>query len=161
MSNIDKMLSDLSSVSWWFTAVFVALLINLISAYAKPWLDRWIDRQSLCHRARRTKRRQDFEDQVDPLISDPYLLLMERLNELRCRIDLVYFLIGCILMFGLAAYFSRSTTVTPFLRYLLTGFTAGNGLLAYLFFLRLVVRSTESARRCEAALQKLPRHSEG
>ena len=160
MNTTEKIITDLTSVYWWFTAIVVALVINLLSAYAKPWIDRWLETFSVVRRGIKTREQALFDGSVKSLADDPYLLLLERLDEIRNRVQVIYFLIGCIIMLGAAAYFWRATDINPIFRYSIVIAAIATGLFGYLVFFRLVIRSNESSRRFEAAIKQLSKQNE-
>lgn len=64
---MGELVASMRSASWWFTAVFVSLLINLAAAYLKPALDQWRGRYSERRRARNATQHERFEAAVSAL----------------------------------------------------------------------------------------------
>ena len=76
-------LSSLSSPSWWLGVVIVGLLINLIAAYLKPRLDRWLGGSSRWWETRTEKRRRARQARIRKLRESQHEQTMAALEALR------------------------------------------------------------------------------
>ncbi|MFA7383247.1 MAG: hypothetical protein WC001_07330 [Desulfurivibrionaceae bacterium] len=77
---MDEFVQNLSSLGWWLGVVLVGLLLNLISAYVKPWLDRRLVRMSAWWQCRSEPVRVETENRIARLRNDrhsQHLLLAE------------------------------------------------------------------------------------
>lgn len=94
---MDKLLSEITTWYWWLSVVVVGVAVNLLSSYAKPHIDKWIDRRSERSRVKREKTNAEFEAKVNKLSSNPNLLIIEgqKLQELH------HITLGATLMLGL------------------------------------------------------------
>jgi len=71
---MDGILENLSSPSWWFTAVFVALLIGIIAHYLPRLLEKALKTHLNTGRDRNEKSRQNIEKNVQFLVDNPELI---------------------------------------------------------------------------------------
>ena len=96
MSDIQ---SNLNSPAWWFSAVIVALLINMASSYAKPWTDTIFLRLGHRWRTRTEAKRLQFEEQVKRNVENPDILMDSAQRETRSRLRAIsLFLLGFFLL---------------------------------------------------------------
>jgi hypothetical protein len=68
---MSKLLDTIESPEWWISVVVVGLIINLASAYLKPWIDRTTVRFSEKRRQKRDQQNKEFELLVESLINEP------------------------------------------------------------------------------------------
>ena len=88
--------SNLQSVSWWFSAIIVALVINIISGYAKTFTDRLFSRLSTKWIQRSEKARKAYQLDLKLCISSQTYLVQQQQTEQRLRSQAIY-----ALLFGL------------------------------------------------------------
>ena len=77
MSDFQKLAADVQSPYWWITAVVLALLVNLLSAYLKAPLDRWLSRHSFARRARLERFAAKQLAWAEAALADPRILTLE------------------------------------------------------------------------------------
>ena len=82
---MDEIVKNLSSPEWWFTAVFVGLLIGVVGGYLKPTIDRVLSRVSGWWRARVEAQHRAREEQLAELSRNPSAQILATLAELRFR----------------------------------------------------------------------------
>src|SRR3990172_8416842 len=90
---MDEFVQNLSSLGWWLGVVIVGLLLNLISAYLKPWLDARLLRVSAWWQRRSEPIKLETEKKIAQLRNDrhrQHLLLAE---EARHRLRGVIYLL--------------------------------------------------------------------
>ncbi len=73
MDTISKLLSD---PAWWFTAIFIAIVINLLSTYLRDFIDRIFSKLSRKYRLRTIKKDKEGEQLAVHLANDPTMLVM-------------------------------------------------------------------------------------
>ncbi len=103
---------DLSSPGWWFSTVFVALLVNLVSEPVRRWLstlaykagDKWRDRS--------IRSQQQFTASVNELVRNPELLTSTVEDEMRLRLMglLMYVLVAIFMGLSVLLYQHSPTT---------------------------------------------------
>lgn len=88
---MQEIFASLASPAWWFSATLVALVINLISAYAKPATDRLLSKFSTAWRNRSDESRRKFEQRVEILLNSPQALSQASEAEVRARLRSIQF----------------------------------------------------------------------
>lgn len=97
---MQEISAHLSSSAWWFSAVVVALLINMVSSYMKPWTDAKFSAISSRWRQRSARRQEQFEKEVEASLKSPHVLRNNVERESRQRQQAVYMvLLGMFLLF--------------------------------------------------------------
>ncbi len=81
---MNEFFRDIASPYWWVSVVLVGLLIHLIAAYLKPFLDKVGSGLSASVRRRVEQDRQRFNREVQDLVENPI-----EVNNL--KLDLLYF----------------------------------------------------------------------
>jgi hypothetical protein len=81
--------SSLSSPSWWVGVVIVGILINLISAYLKPRLDRWLSGSSKWWATRTEEQRRSRQARIQKLRESQHEQTMAGLAALRSALQAV------------------------------------------------------------------------
>lgn len=77
-------MEELSKPSFWIAGIVLALIVNIASAYIKPWIDRWAGNYSTARKEKNTKRQLEFENEIALLAKDP-------LSTLKLKTDLIYY----------------------------------------------------------------------
>ena len=90
---MGRFFEDITSAYWWIAVVIVGILINLASAYLKPWLESAGSSLSRRYRNRVESRRRAHEAYVSLLRSDNHLQVLGGFNEMRCRLRSVIFIV--------------------------------------------------------------------
>ena len=112
MSNFDKFFSDVSSGYWWTTVVLVGLLLNLTSAYLKPYLDRWYERRVETAQSKRIKANDNYEIEVSLLAANHGLLLVKGFDEMRWRLQTLVFALFAFALLTAAAFYQQGVLAT-------------------------------------------------
>ena len=68
---MNKILENILNPAWWFGTVIVAFLINLVSDYSKPAIDKWLSKYSHLKRETNEKKKRQFDEHLSKLISEP------------------------------------------------------------------------------------------
>ena len=76
---------------WWvFSTILIAIFVNLVSAYTKPYADKILERYSDSRRIKNKKKREKIEKRVSLLLKDPsrYVALESDLTRLFIQISI-------------------------------------------------------------------------
>lgn len=79
------MLGEIADPKWWFSAVVVAVLVNMLSAYLKHPLDRVMRFLGSTYRRHSTRGREHWEGRLELAKSSDRALLVEVAREIRYR----------------------------------------------------------------------------
>jgi hypothetical protein len=82
---------QVGSPGWWFTTVFVGIIIGCIPAYLKPWIDRASSRAGLMWRTRSKFVEDKFNERAYQLATSAQLLQSEAEEEMRNRLRSIHF----------------------------------------------------------------------
>jgi hypothetical protein len=74
---MNQIIESLLSPYWWFSAVVMAIIVNLLSSYFKPWMDKWWAMRSEKRSVKIAEREKKFEEEVDALSRSYQLLMIE------------------------------------------------------------------------------------
>jgi len=104
---MNEIKAYLTSPAWWFSAVLVAILINLISAYAKRLLDSIGSKMSSRIRQKFEAKRKRDEDIIETLRNSPQeqILMGQSAIQLRLR-GITYYLFLIIIFVALIVFHS-------------------------------------------------------
>ncbi len=76
---MEEFLNSLKSVNWWVSVIAAGILVNIFSAYLKPFLDKninsFLEKQSTKKRIKSEKRNQQFEKKVQELLDNPEMVI--------------------------------------------------------------------------------------
>ena len=100
---MNEVLKNLSSPSSLVGVIVVSFVVNLLSAYAKPYLDRALDRRSAWHRQRSDDARIKRYAEVREVLATPDGIVLLSLEELKCAVGGV--LCVLLLLIVIAGYF--------------------------------------------------------
>ena len=82
---MDEILKSFSSPAWWFSAVIVALVINIISSYLKPQFDRFFSSIFISWRNRSSTAKLKYEERVRMVSKDTDLQIIYLLEAVTHR----------------------------------------------------------------------------
>jgi hypothetical protein len=99
---MGQIVSDLTSIHWWLTVVVVGIVLNVASAYLKPWIDTQVARFSARRRATIEKEHARRLRIIKKVQADPHEETVQLLREIRSRVNglsslmlgLVFFAVG-------------------------------------------------------------------
>jgi hypothetical protein len=101
---VNEVLKNLSSPSSLVGVIVVSFVVNLFSAYAKPYLARALDRRSARHRQRSEEARVKRYAEVREVLATPDGIVLLSLEELKCAVGgvlcvllLLIVIAGCFL----------------------------------------------------------------
>lgn len=154
MDNSTKLLSDLSSWYWWVSIVFVGLLINVASAYLKPYLDHYFEGQSDKRRVKSDAERQLFEQQVHALAANSTLLILEGQSEQRYRTQALILFVVASLSIVLGILSGRSASASQLVSTAFSLFFSGGGILGYVLAMYFMRHANGARRRVETATRR-------
>jgi len=80
---MNEIISNFQSPAWWLTAVVLAIVVNLLSAYIKPLMDRGISRISTGGQRWVERSHAAYERRVERVLRDPNGVVMATLDEFR------------------------------------------------------------------------------
>lgn len=95
---MKELIDNISSWTWWFSVVFVGLLINLSSAYLKPRIDTFLAKYSAGRRNKQEKERLADEEVVLALRADKHAQILVAFDEMRQRFRVTTLIIGGLLI---------------------------------------------------------------
>lgn len=93
MSDLSKLLADISSFYWWIAVVFVGLGINLASAYLKPVLDKFYLQHSDRQQRKIAAEDRDLDIEAGILAKETHLLILKGFEEVRWFVLSVFLLL--------------------------------------------------------------------
>jgi len=82
---------------WWiFSTILIAIFVNLVSAYTKPYADKILERYFDSRRIKNKKKREKIEKRVSLLLKDPsrYLALESGITRLFIQIPITIVLVA-------------------------------------------------------------------
>ena len=92
---MDKIIQNLKSPEWWFTALIIATFASLIAAYVKDWIPRLTSHFSSRMKRRRQRNLRRLAHRLYAIREQPILLVMQAVFLLlRCFGILVVCLLG-------------------------------------------------------------------
>ena len=103
---MSELAKNLSSLSWWVSVVVVGLVLNIGSAYLKPWLDRLGGSLSTSLRDHNERTRARRAGWIELLRTDHHAQLLMYAREARLRQRGNQFLLLSILLVMLGALFA-------------------------------------------------------
>lgn len=87
-----------SAFSWFISVFVVGILINVISAYAMPYFDRYISQFSDYQRISNEKRKAEIDKKVNRMLEDHdyyiYVLSNKQLHQIEGYLSLIFISIG-------------------------------------------------------------------
>ena len=89
MQDFQRFEQDLGSPYWWFTAVVLAIGVNLISSYVKPVMDRWLAVRSKRRTAAIQREAQETHLWAKFLLQDSRLLHLTETQLITLRIKML------------------------------------------------------------------------
>lgn len=113
MNSIDKLISDTSSAYWWFSVVIVGVLINVASAYLKPYLDVWYGKVSTKRRFKNEQAKAEFEEHAQALANNPLMIIVTGQDELRYRMYGVLFYLIAMALLSVSLYSMVVKAIVP------------------------------------------------
>ena len=106
---MHQLLDDLAKPSWWVTVLLAGLLVNLLAAYVKPYLDNLLGRWSNRRREANATRQRVFEDQVAKVANDSEHAAHLRASRTEARVDEIAWLLWATLSVLWATHLGSST----------------------------------------------------
>jgi hypothetical protein len=73
---LEKIISYLKDPAWWFTAVFIGIIVSLISGFLKDAVRNLAAKFSITYRAKKIREDNDFERQLDALLKNRFYMLI-------------------------------------------------------------------------------------
>jgi hypothetical protein len=95
---MDRFLQDATSSYWWLSVVVVGVIINVLSAYLKPFLESRLSHLSDYWGKRHEAKIGLFNQRVSLLRSNPELRVIYAMRELRYRVRMIGFIVLSIVM---------------------------------------------------------------
>ena len=87
---MSEILQSLQSPSWWVSVVLAGIAVNLLSAYAKPYVDSVLSRVSTGWRARRTQAVARRQAVVEQIRASSQLQMVLFIDELRAQLSSMF-----------------------------------------------------------------------
>ena len=152
---MQEIIGNVASPAWWFSAILIALIVNIVSAYAKPWTDKVLSRISTSWRNRTERNKEKFKAAVEILVQSPQALAAAFEDELRSRLRAIIFFLFVVIFLLFSIEMTR-IPAAPFVRFSLLWFIV-NGIEAvtFLVFLFATMEHREAMR--QSALVRVAR----
>lgn len=90
---MESIIKQLEDPGWWFTAIFVAIVISVFSSYIRDWISLGLSRVSTSIRQKRAKRTEHETKRINLLTSNPHLLISEQLRAIGLSVRAAVFTI--------------------------------------------------------------------
>ncbi len=152
---MQEIINNIASPAWWFSAILIAILVNLVSAYAKPWTDKVLSHISTAWRNRTERDRQKFNAAVAILVQSPQSLAFAFEEEVRSRLRAIifYLFVVIFLLFSIGLPTTPSASFERFSPYWLI--VIGIKVATLLVFLFATMEHREAMR--QSALLRMAR----
>lgn len=108
MTSILKYLSD---PGWWFTTVFVSLIISIVATYIPKLVDPYLSSWSLKYKNKREEQLKREQTYIDLMVSDQTYLILENIKLFGRAVLALLSLLLCALAI-VAMSISKSDSVT-------------------------------------------------
>lgn len=95
---MDEILSYLQSPGWWFTTVFVAVLVSLLAGYVNNRIDQWLSRSSAWYRQWRASTLARKERELEFLSTEPSILTLRTIHAIVMFLYFVVFVLIYLLL---------------------------------------------------------------
>ncbi|QBZ98492.1 hypothetical protein [Flavobacterium sangjuense] len=95
---MDDFLKEMTTVKWWISVALVGILLNVFSSYLKKGIDNFFGKISNRVRQRNAKKEKERSELMEFLKANPSERYMIGIEELRCRIRSVSFLLFSFMM---------------------------------------------------------------
>jgi hypothetical protein len=96
---MDELIKNVTSIAWWIGVVLVGIVLNLVSAYLQPRLDRFLSFVSSTWRLRSEKKREQWQRRLAEVRQSPDEQLFVLAEEMRCRLRaMFYFAVALLLL---------------------------------------------------------------
>lgn len=141
-------MNEIFTPVWWFSVVFVGIVINLLSSYLKKFVDNFLSNISSWWRKKSTARQQAWEECVERLVEKEEEKIQSILEENRMRLQSIFFMVFSIILFLFSNYLEQSN-VSIFIRLLAYLSLPVSSLLAFVSILEW-----ESANNKEKAIKE-------
>lgn len=103
---MSRIWQDIQSPAWWFTAIVIAVAVNILSDYLKPQLERWLGRRWQRWAAASDYRRLQRDQRVAQLVASGEARTMAQLRIIERRVRGSLFI---MLMFGSACLYTLAS----------------------------------------------------
>lgn len=95
---MDEILKNLQSPGWWFTAVFVAILVSLFAGFLNDRFNRWLSESWAWYRQRRAATLARKEREIEFLSREPVILTLYSSETVTFLVFTLLFLILTLLL---------------------------------------------------------------
>ena len=148
---MPEIIASVASPAWWFSAILIALLVNLVSAYAKPWTDNVLSRISVSWGNRTARDREQFRAAVAILVESQQELAAAFENEVRSRLRNIVFLLFVVMFILFSIELTKALSSLD--RSSLTLLCVGGVKVAPLFFMVFARTEHRNAMRKSSELR--------
>lgn len=90
---MDEITKAITSPVWLFSTIFIALLVNLLSAYLVPLCDNLISKFNIAWKVKSQNNRREFASAVNKLVASPQALAEAAESEIRRRLQAIVFIL--------------------------------------------------------------------
>ena len=162
---MQEITANLGSLSWWFTAVLVAIVINIVSKYATTGTDRILSKVSQQWTQRSKQSQSAFQAKVELCILKPFEMQLAISEEMRLRSQAIYSLLFGLTLMLIPALISWPTpspvmtgdTGNSLLYVVMSSLLRVTGAVMVLVSVRLDSKADSVERVCTLALKSMAR----
>ncbi len=101
---MDALIEQLRSPTWWIGVVAVGILINLVSAYLRKWIDKLLARFSVLYRHRSAIVSKRREDEIESLLREPRQMILYSYRAISSQLRATRFLFLGLVFWALALF---------------------------------------------------------
>lgn len=91
---MDSIFKQLTSFEWWFTVVFVAIVVSIVSSYAKDWITSALSSLSSKYRKQAEVRTTARNMEIERLSTNSEMLIVEYVRTGFCLIKVIAVIVG-------------------------------------------------------------------
>lgn len=96
---MDEITNAVTSPIWIFSTIFVGLIVNILSAYAKPKIDEFVGKYSDTRKMKSENEKRLLQLEINKLVLSPQALAEAFENELRARLRSIMSILLMLLEF--------------------------------------------------------------
>jgi len=127
---MHEVITELSSIRWWISVVLAGILINLLSTYLKPQLDKAASKLSLKGKIKLKSMREAETLYLNKLRSDKDFRVLETFEELRFRARSTHMLLMGVFILSMVNLIELNLKERMFF----LGFAGATFFISYLFY---------------------------
>ena len=104
---MEKKESFLLSPEWWISVVVAGILINLIAAYMKPMIDKWVAQRSNSKKIEVEQKEKESQEIISQMVSIPTTAIELRVDRTRSALKLILYIVAAIVSYDMTILLFR------------------------------------------------------